>query len=134
MSTDDATAHDRRWRYRKLLRTIAYQTGHPQPVMCSARTLWTTLVANGSVDHHDAKSALRAARENDHVVRRETDDDVWYGVTTDGIDAVEELSRPLFEPADESKVREILTAEVGSDEPNKRLIGWCNSRLEEMDT
>jgi len=129
MSSDEATAHDRRWRYQKLLRVIAYQTGDPQPVMCNARTLWTTLVANGSLDHHEAKSALRAAQENDHVVRWEAGDAVWYGVTTEGIEATEELSRPLYGLSDESNLRDILSAEVESEEPNKRVVGWCNSRL-----
>lgn len=130
MSTDRPTAAERRSRYQTLLCTIAYQTGDPQPVLCSARSLWTTLVAHGQLDCQDAQTAMRAARENGDVIRWEDSDGcVRYGVTESGIEAVDELDAPLYSKSDEPKLREILTTEVEKDEPNKSVIGWCNSRL-----
>lgn len=61
---EQRTTKHRRADYEQTLSTIRANVGDPQRALIEAGALWTTLVANGRLEHEHASSALRAAVEN----------------------------------------------------------------------
>lgn len=113
-----------------LLRTLAANVGDPQPVVANARTLWTVTVANGPLTHHAAERAMRAARDDGHVLRWQTaDGNLAYALTGDGIDATDHVDRPLFDAADRDALQAVIETEASRDDPRQEVIGWANRRL-----
>lgn len=119
----------RKRRYRRVLRTILLNTGDPNRPMIGAHTLWTH-VRNGDLDHRAAKNALRAAREQDAVIRWQDEDGQYrYAVDDAGLDELPNHEPPMFGPADETALRYVLDVETSRPEPDKQVIGWVNRRL-----
>lgn len=116
--------------YRTLLRTLAANVGDPQPVVADAHQLWTVAVAHGTLDHHAAEKAMRAARENGHARRwTNADGQQCYALTGDGADATEHVTRPLFDDADRDALQAVIETEASRDDPDQAIIGWANRRL-----
>jgi len=131
MSEQDRTRKHRRADYEQTLATIRENVGSPQHPLIRPRALWTTLVANGRLEHEFAQSALRAARDNGDVFQW-TDSKAMlrYGLTDAGLDNVT-ASSP-YGPEDTAALRKCIETEAGRENPDGEFIGWCNRRLAEV--
>ncbi|SEO70189.1 hypothetical protein SAMN05216388_101744 [Halorientalis persicus] len=58
-----------RERYHRVLRTVAHNTGDPQPPAARLSSIGLTLVAHGPMSRSDYRSALQAAEENHDLLR-----------------------------------------------------------------
>lgn len=126
------TQKHRRADYEQTLSTIRANVGDPQSPLVAAHALWTTLVANGRLEHEFAQSALRAGVENGHVLRwTDGDGTVRYALTTAGLD--EARGTDPYGPADADVLRACIATEADRAEPDREFIGWANERLGGID-
>lgn len=58
-----------RERYHQVLRTVAHNTGDPQPPAARLSSIGLTLVAHGPLSRSDFRSALQAAVQNHDLLR-----------------------------------------------------------------
>lgn len=131
MSSQERAHKHRRADYEQTLGTIRANTGDPQRPLVAASPLWTTLVANGGLEHEFATSALRAAVENGDVLRwTDGEGTVRYALTTQGLDSVTGSSP--YDAGDEAALRDVITTEASRENPDKSVIGWANERLAEI--
>lgn len=114
----------------RTLGTVHKQTGDPQPVGIAVQHLYLTAVRHGSLTHEQARTARDAALEHDLLVAYEdADGTTRYGLTPEGVDAVEDASMPIYDRADEDALRAVLETETSRPEPSKAVIGWVNTHL-----
>lgn len=114
----------------RTLGTVHKQTGDPQPVGIAVQHLYLTVVRHGSLTHEQARTARDAALEHDLLVAYEdADGTTRYGLTPEGVDAVEDASMPIYDRADEDALRAVLETETSRPEPSKAVIGWVNTHL-----
>lgn len=123
----------RRHRYRRLLALIHANCGDPQHVMITAQGPWT-IVKHSNISVREAQSSLRAARENDHVVRCRDGSGKWrYALTGDAVDELPNRESLPYGPDDVDAFRDIIETEAAAQDPDQDVIGWCNTRLQEID-
>lgn len=109
---------------------IAMNTGHPQKPLATARGLWTTAVSHGSLSHEDASKAVRAAVENDDVVKWvDGEGTVRYALTDSGQDRAE-LETSVYGREDVEALRECVSVEASRESPNQEFIAWANGQIE----
>lgn len=104
-------------RYHQLLRTVAHNTGGPQPPAARLSSIAVTLVAHGSMSRSQFQSALQAAVENHDLAR-----------VTDPRDGSTERVVLVTEP-DLLALIEWLAAIEGD---TSGLIGAANAELQEV--
>ena len=117
---------------RQTLSTIHKQTGDPQPVGIAVQHLYLTVVNHGPIGHEHARKARDAALEQGLLVEYEgADGTTRYGLTEAGVDAVEGAAMPIYSPADESALRDIIDREVSKPDGDVDgdVIGWANTHL-----
>lgn len=114
----------------RTLGTVHKQTGDPQPVGIAVQHLYLTVVNHTGISHEVARKARDAALEHDLLVAYEdADGTTRYGLTTEGVDAVEDASMPIYDRTDEAALRAVLETETSRPEPSKAVIGWANTHL-----
>lgn len=106
-----------RERYHQLLRTVAHNTGDPQPPAARLSSIGLTLVAHGDMSRPDFRSALQAAVQNHDLAR-------------------------ITDPRDGSTERVVLVTEpdlvaliewlAGMDPTPRKLIAAANEELQEV--
>lgn len=109
---------DRRKRYEQVLDAIEHNTGgadHPQPPGIRKPNLMVVLVLHGSLTVSEAESALKAARENEDVVRYEGRAGRWRYIR-----------------ATEDAFRDLIGAENQRENPRTELIEWAVDRIAEV--
>ena len=113
-----------------LLSAIAHNVGDPQPPLVGARPLFTTAVANGSLDIGPATQAMDTLVEDDLVIRwTDGEGTVRYGLTDDGIDACPRIEGPVLSATDVATLREYIATEASRADPDRAFIGWANGRV-----
>lgn len=123
---------DRRDRYRSILGAIHHNTGDPQYPVVTASALWT-IVRHSNLSVRKATSSLKASRDNDHVIRwKNGDGKPCYGLTESAYDEIPHCDAHGFGPEDVDALREMIEVEASRPEPDQDLIGWCNTRLAEI--
>jgi hypothetical protein len=118
--------------YQQLLGILRAQTGHGQDVLCTAHRLWRT-VGHHSLEASDAETALRAARENDAVLRwRDRQETVRYGLTVAGVAEAPGVELPIYNAADVEGLQRVLEVETDRSEPDRRVVAWANQHLQSI--
>jgi len=113
----------------RFLGTIHKNVGDPQPVLLRAHALHQMLSQSG-IDLRHAYTARDAALEHGLAFRwRDDEGQVRYGLTPEGVAAVEDASMPIYDAADEAALRAVLETETSRPEPSKAVIGWANTNL-----
>jgi len=118
---DESTLDDRREEYERVLSTIRHNTGHPMAPLVARPALGLVLVAHGSLTSDTVRARLRAAREQGDVI-------VWGH--PDGTPRYGLADAAHLDAADEPALTRIIETEVAADQPDKQLIGWCNTHLD----
>jgi len=114
----------------RTLGTVLHNTGDPQPVGVAVQHLYLSTVNHGPVDHDHARKARDAALENGLLVAYEDAAGTErYGLTADGVAAIDHAEMPIFDAADEDALREVLEVETSRPDPDKDVIGWANTHL-----
>lgn len=122
-----------RWSYGRMMNIIAMNTGHPQEPLAAARGLWTTAVSHGPLSQEDASKAVRAAVENDDVIKWvDGEGKVRYGLTDSGQDRAE-LETSVYGEKDVEALRECISVEASRESPNQEFIAWANAQIAECD-
>ena len=99
-------------RYKQVVETVRQNTGGRQPPLISEPAARVTAACSaGSLDLDHYENALKAAVQNDDLLR-------WH----------DQLA--VAEP---DPLQAVIEAEVASDSPRKALIGRCNQLLDEVD-
>ena len=116
-----------------LLSAIGHNVGDPQPPLLGASPLFTTAVANGSLDVGPATQAMDTLAEGDLVIRwTDGTGTVRYGLTDAGIDACPRLDGPVLSAADVDALREYIATEASRETPDREFIGWANGRVSDL--
>jgi predicted metal-dependent hydrolase len=96
--------------------------------MCRSTVLRQALA--NSLDEDAAVATLKAALENGDVVKwRAGGCRTRYGLTASGIEELDNYNEPIFSPADESALREVIEVETKKANPDRDVVGWVNRRL-----
>jgi len=128
MTETEPSRAERRQRYQRVLSAIYHKTGDPQPVMCRSTVLRRALA--NSLDEDAAVATLKAALENGDVIKwRAGGCRTRYGLTASGIEELDNYHKPIFDPADESALREVIEVETKKANPDRDVVGWVNRRL-----
>ena len=98
-------------RYKQVVETVRQNTGGTQPPLISESAARVTACSAGSLDVDHYETALKAAVQNDDLLR-------WHG---------------QLAVAEPDPLQAVIEAEVASDSPRKALIGRCNQLLDEVD-
>jgi hypothetical protein len=116
-----------------LLSALRHNVGDPQPPLVSARALWTVAVTNGSLSMNQALRAMDDALKAGQIIRwTDGEGTVRYGLTADGIDALEYRNRPVLSESDADELRRYLEVETQRENPSQEFVGWVNRRLAEV--
>ena len=125
---------DSRRPYQRVLSTINLNTGHDQPVLIAAHTLWA-IVGHGSMSRSDARTALQAARENSAVIRwRDGAGEIRYGLTSEGVDELPDTELPIYSAEDVDALQDVIKTEASrpDGEMKQSIIGWANQHLQSV--
>jgi hypothetical protein len=98
-------------RYKQVVETVRQNTGGKQPPLISESGIRVTACSTASLDVDHYETALKAAVQNDDILR-------YHG----------QLAVAEPEP-----LQAVIEAEVAADSPRKALIGRCNQLLDEVD-
>jgi len=129
----DRSASDRKKNYHRILSVIDKQTGYGQPVLVSANTLWQVAVADGSMRHEASERALRATVENDHVIRwKDESGQIRYCLTPAGVEELPHAELPIYETADESKLRDALGTENQRPKPDQLVTEVLATHIQSL--
>jgi hypothetical protein len=98
-------------RYKQVVETVRQNTGGKQPPLISESGIRVTACSTAGLDVDHYETALKAAVQNDDILR-------YHG----------QLAVAEPEP-----LQAVIEAEVAADSPRKALIGRCNQLLDEVD-
>ncbi|MFA1612029.1 hypothetical protein [Halobellus rubicundus] len=118
--------------YRRVLGVIHKNTGHGRRPMYASHALWTKL-GEFALSRSEARSALKAARENDAVIRwKDGEGQLRYGLTPDGVDELPDATMPIYTPEDVDALQAVIEREASRPEhdQNQDVIGWANQHLQ----
>jgi len=116
----------------QVLATVLRNTGDPQPVSIAVAHLYLTTVAHGSLAHEHVRTARDAALEQELLVAYDdAAGTTRYALTEAGVTTLDaaHAEMPIYGPADEAALREVLDVETSRPEPSKAVIGWANTHL-----
>ena len=102
----ETSDEDRRERYERVLRIVAYQTGGPQRPLTPDRVV-RMLACRAGYDPDDVRSSLQAAVENGDLLRTARE------------------GRTLYARTDDESLQAVVLAEVERDDVDQDLIGRC---------